>query len=220
MKKLILCLIALLTLTGCALFRTAGDAYRPDRPLSLTAKISTTFTAGTDAKNFGGMLRMRRDSMIVLSVAKYGIEGARVFFSPDSILILERLNKHYILLDYADFNRLFFLEKEVTFAKIQSFFWNGENNSSETSRGYWGMIFPFEVQVRRADFERIRNYNIPKHTQFRLKCFETDLRLDVKLTKVKINYDWSASFSIPKGYTPIAARELQTIIPELFVMPQ
>lgn len=41
-------------------------------------------------------LRMRRDSLIWASVTAFGLEGARIKITPDSIFIIDRRNKQYI----------------------------------------------------------------------------------------------------------------------------
>lgn len=45
-------------------------------------------------------IRIRKDSVIWLNVKKLGIEAARIQITPDSIIILDRLNKTYLAKDF------------------------------------------------------------------------------------------------------------------------
>ena len=67
---------------------------------------------------------MRRDAVIQLSLTKFGIEGARLVFTPDSITVLDRLNKRYLRTSYAELQQALQFDRPLTFATVQSFFWN------------------------------------------------------------------------------------------------
>ena len=88
MKKLLFLLLLPLLLVSCGIMRGTGDAYRPGEPLSITAKLSAKVGVEEAGQSVGGMLRMRRDHVIQLSLTKFGIEGARVIFTPDSLIAL------------------------------------------------------------------------------------------------------------------------------------
>ena len=68
-----------------------GDAYRPDEPLSVVAKVSADVDLAESNKGIGGTLRMRRDAVVQLSLTKFGIEGARLVCTPDSIFVFDRI---------------------------------------------------------------------------------------------------------------------------------
>lgn len=212
MKKTLFLLILLATLTGCSSLRGDGDAYRPGEPLSVTARLSASFHIADNEKGVGGMLRMRRDQIIILSFTKFGIEGARVIFRPDSVLVLDRLHKRYATMEYAQIGRLFSTASPLDFGKIQTFFWNDGHRSVETAELSLSSLFPVEMHIERKDFSRIRQHKIPRQTRLLVNIFDEKLRFDLKLSNIKINYGWNAAPTIPDGYTAIDPKLLETIL--------
>ncbi|MEX0966488.1 MAG: DUF4292 domain-containing protein [Bacteroidia bacterium] len=64
-------------------------------------------------------LRMQQDSMLWMSVTPlFGIEIARIVISPDSALVLDRINKEYQVLNFDEI-RKFTGVPELTFALLQ-----------------------------------------------------------------------------------------------------
>ncbi len=182
MKKIfsLLALVAVLLgcssmFTGCSTLR--GDqAYRADEPLAVTAKISAEVEANTFNQSFGGMLRLQRDRQVQLSLSKYGIEGARIIFTPDSVIVLDRINKRYLKDSYATLNSMFSEIPPLNFNKVQRFFWNDDRKSTEA-----------------ADFN-VMGF---------VHAFEKEFKLNLNLNKVRINYDWNSQVRIPSGYSPM-----------------
>lgn len=83
-----------------------------------------------------GALRMRRDQVIRLQIfiPYIGTEAARIEFTPDYVLVVDRLHKQYVKGDY---NQLDFLRNNgLSFYSLQALFWNqlmlpGTNRVSE-----------------------------------------------------------------------------------------
>lgn len=97
-----------------------------------------TFTANMDGKNISvpGAVRMRRDEVIRLQlfIPLLGSEVGRVEFTPDYVLVIDRMHKQYVKGDY---NQLSFLKNNgLNFYSLQALFWNhlmlpGSDNVSE-----------------------------------------------------------------------------------------
>lgn len=97
-----------------------------------------SFTANMDGKSITlpGALRMRRDQVIRLQIfiPYIGTEAARIEFTPDYVLVVDRLHKQYVKGDY---NQLNFLRNNgLSFYSLQALFWNqlmlpGANRVSE-----------------------------------------------------------------------------------------
>lgn len=97
-----------------------------------------SFTANMDGKSITlpGALRMRRDQVIRLQIfiPYIGTEAARIEFTPDYVLVVDRLHKQYVKGDY---NQLDFLRNNgLSFYSLQALFWNqlmlpGTNRVSE-----------------------------------------------------------------------------------------
>ncbi|MBR3123096.1 MAG: DUF4292 domain-containing protein, partial [Prevotella sp.] len=71
-----------------------------------------------------GSLRMRRDEVIRLQlfVPLLGTEVGRIEFSPDRVLIVNRLHKEYIEADYTQLD--FLKNNDLNFYSLQALFWN------------------------------------------------------------------------------------------------
>ena len=71
-----------------------------------------------------GSLRMRRDEVIRLQlfVPLLGTEVGRLEFSPDRVLIIDRLHKEYIEADYTQLD--FLRNNDLNFYSLQALFWN------------------------------------------------------------------------------------------------
>lgn len=89
----------------------------------LNAKMRLVLTVGNRRMSVGGNLRMKKDEVIQLSLVGLGvIEGGRMEFTPDSVLVLDRLNRRYVS---AHYNEIVFLrEANIDFHTLQALFWN------------------------------------------------------------------------------------------------
>lgn len=209
MKKIfsLLALVAVLLgcssmFTGCSTLR--GDqAYRPNEPLAVTAKIAADLEASTINQSVGGTLRLQRDRQVQLSLSKFGIEGARIIFTPDSVIVLDRINKRYLKDTYAGLNGMLTEMPMLSFDKVQRFFWNDNRKSTETADFNVMGFVPVEVYIHRNKTTNVRGYRIARHTVFAVNAFEKEFKLNLKLNKVRINYDWNSHVRIPSGYTPM-----------------
>lgn len=95
------------------------------RVSNVTAKVKVRITLDGRSISTTGTLRMRRDDVIQISLVDpfVGItEIGRMEFSPTNVLIIDRFNKQYIDVPYAD---VAFLQRAgVDFSVLQSLFWN------------------------------------------------------------------------------------------------
>lgn len=76
---------------------------------ALTAKMSMAVDLnGKGATKISGTIRMKRDEVIQLSLTApfIGIEVARAEISPDGILVMDRLNKRYVQVSFAELKGL------------------------------------------------------------------------------------------------------------------
>lgn len=98
-----------------------------------------SFRLQTSGKNVSvsGKLSMRRDQVIRLQLFLpiIGTEVGRLEFTPDHVLLIDRLHKEYV---EAGYDKVSFLkENGITFYSLQALFWNqlflpGKNDLSET----------------------------------------------------------------------------------------
>lgn len=92
---------------------------------NLTAKISCELQMDGKTMSTRGTLRMRRDDVVQVSLVDpfVGVaEIVRMEFAKERVLIIDRINKQYIDVPYAEVP---FLQKaKVDFNTLQSLFWN------------------------------------------------------------------------------------------------
>ena len=131
-------LLLMLALTGCRTTRSAGGAIAltkrqkselltplaeyPVEVKSITAKTSVSLGDMGDVMSIKGRLRMRRDEVIQMTFTALGLmEIARIEFTPESVYVIDRINKRYALFDYSSGVANY---AGINFSTIQSLFWN------------------------------------------------------------------------------------------------
>ncbi len=66
---------------------------------------------------------MRRDEVIRITITPFGImEAGRIEFTPDYVLVVDRINKQYIKATYSDVD--FLKANGMDFYTLQALFWN------------------------------------------------------------------------------------------------
>lgn len=91
---------------------------------NIVGNMSFSLQMGSKDISVPGALRMRKDLVIriQLFIPILGTEVGRLEFTPDYVLIIDRLHKEYIK---ADYNQVDFLKKQgVNFYSLQALFWN------------------------------------------------------------------------------------------------
>lgn len=84
--------------------------------LSAKGKAQVTMKNGQQGANLA--VRVRRDSIIWVSASLVGIEGVRAVLTPDSVLVLNRLEKTYFSGGYDYLSKL--LNVPITFEQMQA----------------------------------------------------------------------------------------------------
>ena len=96
-KITILLLLVVLLLASCASRKKTVAPTQPQSFEWLTAKLD--IQAGGNGLSFddlSGQLRMRKDSLVWVSVTAMGIELARMKVSTDSVWVINRMDKTYL----------------------------------------------------------------------------------------------------------------------------
>ncbi len=70
------------------------------------AKARINYDDGANSIGFSGNIRMKKDAFIWMNATKFGFEAARILIRPDSIFVLNRLERTYIA------NSLEYIEKQ------------------------------------------------------------------------------------------------------------
>ena len=89
----------------------------------VSSKVKFSVETGPQSIALTGNLRMKRDDVIRLQLMAFGfVEAARLEFTKDYVLIMDRINKQYLKTPYAyvDFLR----NSGINFFTLQALFWN------------------------------------------------------------------------------------------------
>lgn len=88
----------------------------------LTAKVKVKVAGVGKDLSVSGNLKMKRDEVVQLSLYFLGMEVGRLEFSPQEVLVIDRMNKQYVRASYSEVS---FLEKaDLDFYALQALFWN------------------------------------------------------------------------------------------------
>lgn len=90
---------------------------------NIVAKTDVTLNAMGRDVSVGGKLYMRRDEVIRILLTPLGLmEVGRLEFTPDYVLLINRMNKEYVKAKYSDVD--FLSANGLDFYSLQSLFWN------------------------------------------------------------------------------------------------
>lgn len=84
----------------------------------LNGKLSVEAEIDSTSHSFSVSLRIKKDSIIWLSISKLGIEGARILISKDSVRMMNRINNTYFIGDFSYLSKL--LNSDLDFELLQS----------------------------------------------------------------------------------------------------
>lgn len=90
---------------------------------AMTAKMSLILNVDDKSTKVSGTMRIKKGEVIQLSVAPLlGIEVARAEISPDGILVIDRMNKRYVSIPFAELQML--VKADLDFQILQALFLN------------------------------------------------------------------------------------------------
>ena len=89
--------------------------------LTASAKVRITGVGSKDL-SVNGQLRMRRNDVVRLSLRFLGMEVGVLEFTPQDVLVVDRVNKQYVRASYSEVS--FLRQAALDFYSLQSLFWN------------------------------------------------------------------------------------------------
>ncbi|MCR5312146.1 MAG: DUF4292 domain-containing protein [Bacteroidaceae bacterium] len=108
----------------------SGDSWKFEE--NYTAKVSVKVMVDDKDLSTNGQLKMRKDDVILLTLVDpvLGVmEVGRMEISTDSILVIDRINKHYILESYETLSAV--VGRSITFDMIQNLFWTQVHDAGD-----------------------------------------------------------------------------------------
>ena len=100
-----------------------GDSAAQKKNTFISSKLKFTVNVGDQQISLTGNLHMKRDDVIRLQLMAFGfVEAARMEFTNEYVLIMDRINKQYLKAPYyyIDFLR----NSGINFHTLQALFWN------------------------------------------------------------------------------------------------
>ena len=89
----------------------------------ITSKVKFGVEVGNRQMTLTGNLKMKRDDVIRLQLMAFGfVEAGRLEFTKEYVLIMDRINKLYMKVPYAQMD--FLRNSQIDFFVLQSLFWN------------------------------------------------------------------------------------------------
>ncbi|MBR1411849.1 MAG: DUF4292 domain-containing protein [Prevotella sp.] len=89
----------------------------------ITSKIKFSVEVGNQQMTLTGNLKMKRDDVIRLQLMAFGfVEAGRLEFTPEYVMIIDRINKQYLKVPYSHLD--FLRNSNIDFYVLQSLFWN------------------------------------------------------------------------------------------------
>lgn len=119
----------------------------------ITSKVKFTVEAGPQKISLTGNLKMKRDDVIRMQLMAFGfVEAARLEFTQDYVLIMDRINKQFLKAPYAHVD--FLRNSGLNFYSLQALFWNElfqpgmKKVSDESLKKYDAMLGGEDVVIR------------------------------------------------------------------------
>lgn len=89
----------------------------------ITSKVKFSVEVGARQMTLTGNLKMKRDDVIRLQLMAFGfVEAARLEFTKEYVLVMDRINKLYLKVPYSHLE--FLRNSQIDFYVLQSLFWN------------------------------------------------------------------------------------------------
>lgn len=115
---------------------------------TLSAKFSVHYSQGKNKTSFNGHLRIKKDSLIWLSISPVlGIEIARILITPDSVKVINRVDKTYYCEDFSFVTN--YLNSALDFDMLQAFLTG--NDFTFYEKGNWKTSMEFDLYKLATD---------------------------------------------------------------------
>lgn len=184
MKKVILLLTTILLLASCSAGRhTAADGTASTlgsatpQAEAITARIGMSIYDSD--LSCTGKLRMLRDDVVQINLIFLGMNIGTLEFMPDTVLLIDRINKQYVRARYADIDML--RERQIAFPELQGLFWGASMNGREDEELSW--TYPA--------FGKVNKRKIPSAHQVRFKSGNLTAGFDMELTELSGDRNWT-----------------------------
>lgn len=200
MKHSLLLLLAAIALmmSSCASQRAlTGDVQ------GISAKIDAHIKAFNLDENANGNIKMKRGEGIQISLTKFGIEGVRVIFTPDSVLLINKLSKTYLRTSYSELDRAMGSEGIFNYRNVEAYFWNDNNQNTNYATLPIGGFVPLDVKTTYSRHIKAGTNHVPQRINVKVSGAEGAIETGeakLKLSQIRPANNWEPNTTISSKY--------------------
>lgn len=166
----------------------------------VTAKVRLELASNGKSTSVGGMLRMKRNDVIQLSLVTFGVlEVARIEMTPEYFLLVDKMGRQYVKASYNDVS--FLRDADVDFYTIQSYFWN------EQTSNYSGW--------EQSNFVTVGGRSLPTKHLITIPARNKTIKANLSLSNLNTDSNWEKRTQISSRYSKVSVDELWTRIMNL-----
>ena len=166
----------------------------------VTAKVRLELSSNGKSTSVGGMLRMKRNDVIQLSLVTFGVlEVARIEMTPEYFLLVDKMGRQYVKASYNDVS--FLRDADVDFYTIQSYFWN------EQTSNYSGW--------EQSNFVTVGGRSLPTKHLITIPARNKTIKANLLLSNLNTDSNWEKRTQISSRYSKVSVDELWTRIMNL-----
>jgi len=146
----------------------------------LSAKFSAEYENSGITLSFGGQMRIRKDSLIWLSLTPMlGIEAIRIMISQDSVKMINRLDDTFFIGDYDNVNR--FLNTNIDYDILQAFLIGNDFQAYENSK-FRASVDNGEYKLSTSGRQKLKKF--VKNSNENLKVYIQNIWLNAQTFKI------------------------------------
>ena len=185
MKRICYILAAVMLLASCSASRHATETGGTTSTATATATQAEAVTARIGLSVYdsdlscSGRLRMLRDDVVQLNLVFLGMNIGTLEFMPDTVLLIDRLNKQYVRARYSDIDML--RERGIAFKELQGLFWGANMNGREDENLSWTY----------GAFSKVNRRKIPSAHKVRFKSGTLTTGFDMELSELNGETGWA-----------------------------
>lgn len=145
-----------------------------------SAKFSADYEIDNNNTSFSGQIRIRKDSIIWISISKFSIEGLRIKITQDSVFVINRLDDNYFQGDFNYINK--FINNAIDFDMLQAFIIGNDFKYYENDK------FKTSADDNYFHLETVNRHKLKKYIKTendRLKILVQNILIDKKTYKIK-----------------------------------
>jgi len=153
----------------------------------LSAHFTMDMQVDSTETSFGGVVRMKKDSIVWMSISKIGIEGVRALLNLDTAMFMDRINDRYFKGNYDYIDSL--LETDIDFELIQAVMMGTSidfYNDTAKLRGFYDGKSQYVLStIRKRNIKRavFRNRHIRSKEDAQIIWFDTK---DYHINRIRV----------------------------------